>query len=75
VTVPPAVLAFVPDRPAESVTGVPGGTVMVAPLAEPPESDVLSVVGAGPAVTVSTSLLAPPGEHGLTDPLFALSPL
>ena len=69
--VPPADALFVPPRVAWSVTAVLGGTEIVAPDCEPPDSDVDNVVGvAAVAATVSVS-----DPQLLVEPLLLLSPL
>jgi hypothetical protein len=67
VTVSLAVAASAPDSVAESVTAVPGATVIVAPVMLPPDSEVASVVGAGVTVAVSD-------PHGLVDAALLVSP-
>jgi hypothetical protein len=62
--------AFVPANVAESVTVVPAGTEIVAPEWPPPDSEVLTAVAVGTAVTVSIS-----APQVLEDPWLALSPL
>ena len=55
-TVPPALAALVPLKAAVSLTAVPAGTLTVVPDWPPPEREVLRLVDAATAVTVSTSL-------------------
>jgi hypothetical protein len=63
VTVSPAVAAFVAGQGRGVGHRRAGGTVMVAPLAVRPESDVVSVVAAGPVdvqVTVAVAFWLTP---------------
>jgi hypothetical protein len=69
-----AVAALVPLSVAVSVTAVPAGTLMLAPLCPPPDSEVDTVVGCAvvvDAVTVSTS---PPVPQVLDEDWLAESP-
>ena len=67
VTVPPAVATFGPVRVAESVTCVPGATVIVAPVEPPPASDVVKVVGATYVYwSAELVVLVPPGVVTVT---------
>ena len=70
VTEPEAVEAAAPASVAKSITLVAAGTPMEGPLKDPPDSDVVMVVGTAPGTICSTSL-----PHVVTDGSLVVSPL